>query len=115
LGPDTCLDMMYMPDAIKAAVDLMHADPGKLVHRNAFNVTSMNFTPEELAAEIREHIPEFTIDYDVDPVRQAIADSWPNSLDDSAARREWGWQPDYDLEAMTRDMLDNLRAKLKHS
>ncbi len=91
----------------------MSADAARLVHRNAFNVTAVNFTPEQLAAEIRKHIPEFAIAYEVDPVRQAIADSWPNSLDDSAARAEWDWQPEYDLEAMTRDMLENLRAKLR--
>ncbi len=113
LGPDTCLDMMYMPDAIKAAIDLMTADPGQLLHRNAFNVTAVNFTPEQLAAEIRKHIPEFTVEYNVDPVRQAIADSWPNSLDDGAAREQWGWQPEYDLESMTCDMLENLRKKLR--
>ncbi len=115
LGPDTCLDMMYMPDAIKAAIDLMEAEPARLVHRNAFNVTSFNFTPEQLAAEIRKHIPGFTIDYEVDPVRQAIADSWPNSLDDTAAREEWDWKPDFDLEAMTKDMLENLTRKLNPS
>jgi nucleoside-diphosphate-sugar epimerase len=113
LGPDTCLDMMYMPDAVKAAIDLMNADPARLVHRNAFNITAVNFTPEQLGAEIRKHIPEFTIEYEVDPVRQRIADSWPNSLDDSAAREEWDWQPEYDLPSMTRDMLENLRVKLK--
>ena len=112
LRGDTCLDMMYMPDAIKAAIDLMDADASRLVHRNAFNVTAANFTPDRLAAEIQKHIPEFTIKYDVDPVRQAIADSWPNSIDDSAAREEWGWAPAYDLEAMTRDMLENLRKKI---
>ena len=112
LGPDTCLDMMYMPDAIKAAIDLMNADPKRLQHRNAFNITAVNFTPEHLAAEIRKHIPEFTIEYRIDPVRQAIADSWPNSLDDSAAQEEWGWNPDYDLESMTRDMLKNLENKM---
>ncbi|HYO15484.1 MAG TPA: L-threonine 3-dehydrogenase [Thermoanaerobaculia bacterium] len=115
LGPDTRLDMMYMPDALKAAIGVMEADPSRLVHRNAFNVTAMNFTPEELAAEIRKHIPDFVLDYQIDPVRQAIADSWPNSLDDSAARSEWGWSPDYDLPAMVRDMLDNLRLKLKRA
>ena len=112
LRGDTCLDMMYMPDAIKAAIDLMDADASRLVHRNAFNVAAANFTPDRLAAEIQKHIPEFTIKYDVDPVRQAIADSWPNSIDDSAAREEWGWAPAYDLEAMTRDMLENLRKKI---
>ncbi|NIR42876.1 MAG: L-threonine 3-dehydrogenase [Gemmatimonadetes bacterium] len=112
LGADTRLDMMYMPDAIKAAIDLMEADPERLVHRNAFNVTAVNFTPEQLAAEIGKHIPEFTIAYDVDPVRQAIADSWPNSLDDSAAREEWGWDPKYDLATLVADMLENLERKL---
>jgi nucleoside-diphosphate-sugar epimerase len=111
LGPDTRLDMMYMPDAMKASIEVMEVDPSRLVHRNAFNVTAMNFTPEELAAEIRKHIPEFVIDYHVDPVRQAIADSWPNSLDDSAAREEWGWVPEFDLPAMVEDMLENLGRK----
>ncbi len=112
LSAGTRLDMMYMPDAVKAVLDLMAADPARLAHRNAFNVTGMNFTPEELAAEIRRHIPGFRIDYRVDPVRQKIADSWPQSLDDSAAREEWGWHPDFDLPAMVRDMLENLEAKL---
>lgn len=112
LEADTCLDMMYMPDAIKAAIDLMEADASRLQHRNAFNITATNFTPERLAAEIRRHIPEFAIKYDVDPVRQAIADSWPDSIDDSAAREEWDWEPGYDLETMTNDMLDNLRRKI---
>jgi nucleoside-diphosphate-sugar epimerase len=112
LAPDACLDMMYMPDAIKAAIDVMDADPERLRHRNAFNVTSFHFTPETLAAEIRKHIPDFTIEYEVDPVRQSIAESWPNAIDDSAAREEWDWQPEYDLEAMTLDMLANLRKKL---
>jgi len=113
LGPDTRLDMMYMPDAIRATVELMEADPAKLAHRNAFNVAAINFTPEELAAEIRKHLPDFEIDYDVDPVRQRIADSWPESLDDSAAREEWGWTPRYDLSSMVADMLEKLRERLK--
>ena len=113
LGKGTYLDMMYMPDAIKAAIDLMEADPAKLKHRNAFNVTAMSFDPEKIAASIKKVIPEFELEYDVDPVRQAIANSWPNSMDDSAAREEWGWKPDYDLEAMTKDMLDVLSKKLK--
>ncbi len=112
LKPDTRMDMMYMPDAIRASIDLMSADAGRLRHRNAFNITAANFTPQKLAAEIRKHIPEFTIDYQVDPIRQAIADSWPNSIDDSAARSEWGWKPEYDLEKLTQDMLSNLRKKL---
>ena len=112
LAPETRLDMMYMPDALKAAIDLMAADPERLVHRNAFNVTAVNFTPEQLAAEIRTHIPEFTIAYEVDPVRQAIADSWPNFLNDSAAREEWGWSPRYDLPTLVADMMENLERKL---
>ncbi len=113
LGKGTYLDMMYMPDAIKAAIDLMEADPAKLKHRNAFNVTAMSFDPEKIAASIKKIIPEFVLEYDVDPVRQAIANSWPNSMDDSAAREEWGWNPEYDLEAMTKDMLEVLSEKLK--
>lgn len=112
LKPDTRLDMMFMDDAVKATIDVMEADAGQLVHRNAFNVTAMNFTPEELAAEIRKHIPEFVLDYRIDPVRQAIADSWPRSLDDSAARKEWGWLPQFDLSAMVVEMLENLEKKL---
>ena len=113
LGPDTCLDMMYMPDATRAMIEVMEADASRLKHRNAFNVTAMCFTPEGLAAEIRKHIPAFAIDYEVDPVRQAIADTWPRSLDDSAARAEWGWSPAYDIETMTKAMLGKLRVKLK--
>lgn len=105
LGPKTSLDMMYMPDAVKAAIDLMEADPARLIHRNAFNVTAMHFDPETIAAEIRRHIPGFEIDYEIDPVRQAIAESWPNWMNDSSARKEWGWNPGYDLAAMTGDML----------
>jgi len=113
LAEGTYLDMMYMPDAINAAIDLMEADPGKLKHRNAFNVTAMSFAPEHIYAEIKKHIPEFEMIYNVDPVRQAIADSWPNSMDDSAARKEWGWNPGYDLSKMTEDMLIELKKKLK--
>ncbi|HXO20223.1 MAG TPA: L-threonine 3-dehydrogenase [Thermoanaerobaculia bacterium] len=112
LRADTCLDMMYMPDAMKAAIEVMAVAAAGLLHRNAFNVTAMNFTPERLAEEIRRHIPGFRMDYRIDPVRQAIADSWPNSIDDSAARSEWGWAPSYDLESMTRDMLEHLERKL---
>jgi nucleoside-diphosphate-sugar epimerase len=112
LKAGTFLDMMYMPDAIKGAVDLMEADPSKLKHRNAFNVTAMSFDPEMIAASIKEVIPEFTMDYKVDPVKQGIADSWPNSMDDSCAREEWGWSPEYDLKAMTNDMIEKLRVKL---
>ena len=109
LRADTALDMMYMPDAVRAMIELMEADGGRLVHRNAFNVTAMSVTPAQLAAEIGRHLPGFAIDHTIDPVRQAIADSWPRSMDDSAARAEWGWVPRYDLGAMTIDMLDQLR------
>ena len=112
LPAGTFLDMMYMPDAIKAGIDLMEADPARLKHRNAFNVTAMSFDPEIIAEAIRKHIPEFTIDYNVDPVKKAIAESWPNSMDDSAAREEWGWKHEYDLEAMTKDMLEVLSNKI---
>jgi nucleoside-diphosphate-sugar epimerase len=112
VGPETRLDMMYMPDALRAVVGVMEADPQRLVHRNSFNVTAMDVTPEELAEEIRRHIPDFAITYQVDPVRQAIADSWPDSIDDSAARAEWGWAPTFDLATMTADMIDKLRKKL---
>ena len=112
LKPDTQLDMMYMPDAIQASIDVMEADPVALEHRNAFNITAMQLTPERLATAIRKHIPDFVIEYAVDPMRQAIAESWPRRLDDSAAREEWGWAPRYDLDAMVIDMLENLRRKL---
>lgn len=112
LGPDTRLDMMYMPDAIRAAIELMEADPARLRHRNAFNVTAMQLTPAMLAEAIARRIPGFEIAYDIDPVRQAIADSWPRRIDDSAAREEWGWKPVYDLDAMTDDMLAQLAKKL---
>jgi nucleoside-diphosphate-sugar epimerase len=110
LEPGTQLDMMYMPDAIRAAIELMEADPARLVHRNAFNVTAMQLTPARLAEAIRRHIPAFELTVDVDPVRQAIADSWPRRMDDGAARAEWGWEAEYDLETMTADMLMHLRA-----
>ncbi|MGJ0515821.1 MAG: NAD-dependent epimerase/dehydratase family protein [Methylomicrobium sp.] len=113
LAADTQLDMMYMPDAIDAAIKLMNTDAGKLRHRNAFNVTAMSFTPAELADEIRKHIPDFTIGYSIDPVRQAIASSWPRHMNDSAARAEWDWQPRYDLAAMVRDMLEKIAVKLQ--
>ncbi|MEW6050889.1 MAG: L-threonine 3-dehydrogenase [Candidatus Zixiibacteriota bacterium] len=112
LRADTSLDMMYMPDALRAMIELMEADSSRLIHRNAFNVTAMHFTPSQIAAEIRRHIPEFTIEYEIDQVRQAIADSWPNSIDDSCARNEWGWKHEYELPAMTDDMLRVLRKRL---
>jgi len=113
LGPDTRLDMMYMPDAIRAMIQLMQADASGLEHRNAFNIAAVNVTPAELAAEIARHLPGFVIDYEVDPVRQAIADSWPRRVDDSAARTEWDWRPAFDLAAMTADMLDKLGRKVR--
>ena len=112
LAHGTFLDMMYMPDAIKAAVNLMEADPRYLVHRNSFNIASMSFDPEEVYDAIRKHIPTFKMRYEVDPVRQAIADSWPNKMDDVCARKEWGWAPSYNLETMTKDMIKHLKEKL---
>lgn len=108
----TYMDMMYMPDALKAAIELMEADPASLIHRNGFNVTAMSFEPEQIYAEIRKSMPDFKMIYEVDPLKQSIADSWPDSLDDSCARQEWGWQPKYDLQKMTVDMLDKLKARL---
>jgi nucleoside-diphosphate-sugar epimerase len=105
---DTVLPMMYMPDCIKATVDLMDADPARLKHRADFNLAAVSFSASELADEIKKHIPEFAVTYEPDPVKQAIADSWPQTIDDSAAREEWGWQPDYDLAAMSLDMLEKL-------
>lgn len=111
IGQGTYMDMMYMPDAINAIITLMEADPSKLKHRNAFNITAMSFEPEEIAAEIRKHIPEFELSYDVDPVRQGIANTWPDSIDATAAKEEWGFKAEYDLAKMTVDMLEKLRAK----
>jgi nucleoside-diphosphate-sugar epimerase len=113
LDADTQLDMMYMPDAVRASIEVMEADPSRLEHRNAFNVTAMQLTPASLAAAIREHMPDFEITYAVDPVRQAIAESWPDRIDDSAARTEWDWRPTYDLPAMVADMLAQLKVRLR--
>ena len=107
LKKDTALPMMYMPDCIKATIELMEADASKIRHRTSYNVAGMSFSAGELAAEIKKHIPEFECEYKPD-FRQKIADSWPISLDDSAARREWGWKPEYDLASMTRDMIEKL-------
>lgn len=112
IAPGTFMDMMYMPDALRAAILIMEADPTRLVHRNSFNIASMSFDPEIIAAKIRELVPGFRMVYDVDPLRQSIAESWPNSLDDSCARAEWDWRPQYDLDAMARDMVEKLRVKL---
>ena len=109
----TLMDMMYMPDGLHAAISLMEADPTRLVHRNGFNIASMSFDPEEIFNAIKRYKPDFEMEYDIDPLKQRIADSWPDSLDDSCARAEWDWKPQYDLDAMTVDMLKNLEAKLK--
>ncbi len=114
LKEDTVLPMMYMPDCIKATIDLMEADLSKLKHHADFNLAAMSFSPAELVAEITKHIPEFACEYEPD-FRQAIADSWPSTIDDSAAREEWGWEPSYDLAAMTADMLDKLGRRLSES
>jgi nucleoside-diphosphate-sugar epimerase len=111
LKKGTYLDMMYMPDAIRAAIELMETDPERLKHRNAFNLTAMSFAPEHIFAEIKKHIPTMEMDYDVDPVRQAIAETWPNKMDDSCAREQWGWKEEYDLARMTEDMLRVLGAR----
>ncbi|AGX04236.1 MULTISPECIES: L-threonine 3-dehydrogenase [Bacillaceae] len=105
----TYMDMMYMPDALDAIISLMEADAGRLKHRNSFNVAAMSFAPEEIAEAIRQHIPSFELSYEVDPVRQAIADSWPNSIDCTAAKDEWGFKAEYDLAKMTADMLEKLK------
>ena len=110
----TLMDMIYMPDALHASIMLMEADPAKLVHRNAFNLASMSFAPETIYASIKKHMPQFEMEYRVDPLKQHIADSWPDCMDDSCARQEWGWQPKYDLEAMTTDMLEKLRLKFNN-
>jgi len=112
LRADTRLPMMYMPDCLKATLDLMEADFSKLRHHADFNVAAMSFSASELAAEIKRHIPDFKITYEPD-FRQAIADSWPESIDDSAAREEWGWKPDYNLARMTADMLNVLQKRLQ--
>ncbi|RST77008.1 L-threonine 3-dehydrogenase [Siminovitchia acidinfaciens] len=104
----TCLDMMYMPDAINAVIQLMETDPEKLTFRNSYNITAMSVTPENIANEIKKHVPSFVVDYQVDPVRQSIADSWPDSLDDSAARQDWGFKAEFGLEDMTEDMLGKI-------
>ena len=111
IAAGTYMDMMYMPDALQGAVDLMLADPSRLKHRNAFNIASMSFAPERIAAKIRARIPSFRMRYEVDPVRQAIADSWPDRLDDTCAREEWGWKPRFGLDEMVDDMIAELRKR----
>jgi nucleoside-diphosphate-sugar epimerase len=107
---DTMLPMMYMPDCIAATIQIADADFSKLQHHCDFNLASMSFSAGELAASIKQYIPHFEVRYEPD-FRQAIADSWPNSIDDSAARQEWGWKPEWDLDSMTRDMLEHLQAR----
>lgn len=108
----TYMDMLYMPDALEATTQLMEADPSKLVHRNSFNITSMSFTPKELFAQIKKRIPEFTADYNIDPVKDRISASWPDCMDDSCARNEWGWAPKWGINEMVDDMIKACREKL---
>ena len=110
----TKMDMMYMPDALNAAISLMEADPQRLIHHNGFNIASMSFDPDTLYQAIRKYKPTFEMVYDVDPLKEQIAESWPDQMDDSCARNEWNWKPQYDLDAMTRDMLEKLSKKLLH-
>ena len=112
IAKGTYMDMMYMPDALNAAIMLMEADPTRLVHHNGFNIAAMSFEPEMIYHEIKKHKPDFEMVYDVDPLKEAIATSWPNRMDDSCARKEWDWKPQYDLSSMTVDMLDKLSKKL---
>ena len=110
----TKMDMMYMPDALNAAISLMEADPQRLIHHNGFNIASMSFDPDTPYQAIRKYKPTFEMVYDVDPLKEQIAESWPDQMDDSCARNEWDWKPQYDLDAMTRDMLEKLSKKLLH-
>ena len=111
IAADTFMDMMYMPDGLRAAIEIMEANPDKLIHRNSFNIASMSFDPEIIYNNIKKYMPDFHMEYKVDPLRQAIAESWPNSLDDTCAREEWGWKPEYDLDSMTQDMLAKLKVR----
>ncbi|MBQ6576764.1 MAG: NAD-dependent epimerase/dehydratase family protein [Bacteroidales bacterium] len=112
IAAGTFMDMMYMSDALRGAVEIMEADPAKLIHRNAFNIASMSFDPEIIYSAIKQRIPDFKMRYDIDPVRQAIAESWPDKMDDSCAREEWGWKPEVGFESMVDIMIDALRKKL---
>lgn len=112
LSEDTYLPMMYMPDAIRATLELMEAPSEKISIRTSYNISGMSFSPKEIAASIQQQIPDFTIDYKED-YRQAIANSWPQSIDDSFAAKDWGWKPEFDLDKMTEDMLENLKIELK--
>jgi nucleoside-diphosphate-sugar epimerase len=111
LKEDTYLPMMYMPDAIRATIELMQAPAENITVRTSYNLSSMSFSPKEIGAEIKKHIPSFEMNYQPD-YRQAIADSWPQSIDDSVARKDWGWKHEYDLARMTEDMLKNLKAEI---
>ncbi|MDY0404458.1 NAD-dependent epimerase/dehydratase family protein [Virgibacillus sp. 179-BFC.A HS] len=111
IAEHTYMDMMYMPDALHAIVTLMEADPAKLKHRNAFNIAAISAAPKDFANAIRKYLPDFVLDYQVDPMRQKIAESWPNRIDASAAKEEWGFRAAYDLDAMTRDMLEKIAEK----
>jgi nucleoside-diphosphate-sugar epimerase len=111
---DTYMDMLYMPDALEAMTQLMEADPDKLVHRNSFNVTSMSFTPEQLFTEIKKRVPSFTWNYEIDPVKAQISASWPDCLDDSCAREEWGWNPKWGMDAVIDDMLAACKKKVEN-
>ena len=107
----TFMDMMYMPDALRAAIEIMEADPSKLIHRNSFNIASMSFDPEMIFEAIKKVVPDFEMEYKEDALRQRIAESWPDSLDDTCARKEWNWKPEYNLESMTNDMLTRLKER----
>lgn len=111
IAQNTYMDMMYMPDALRAAIEIMEANPDKLIHRNSFNIASMSFEPDTIYRKIKEYVPSFEMEYQVDPLRQAIAESWPNLLDDTCAREEWGWKPQYNLDEMTKDMLEKLKLR----
>lgn len=112
IAEGTYMDMMYMPDALNACVQLMEADPTRLVHRNGFNIASMSFEPNQIYQAIKKIYPDFEMEYQVDALKQSIASSWPNSLDDSCARAEWDWKSAYTLDSMTADMIERLKAKL---
>jgi nucleoside-diphosphate-sugar epimerase len=112
LKEDTYLPMMYMPDAIRATIELMEAPAEKISIRTSYNISGVSFSPKEIAAEIKKHLPDFTISYEPD-YRQAIAQSWPQSIDDSVARNDWGWKPKYDLDSLVNEMIDNLEKEIQ--
>ncbi|CDQ38213.1 NAD-dependent epimerase/dehydratase family protein [Virgibacillus salexigens] len=111
IASGTYMDMMYMPDALNAIIQLMEADPNRLKHRNAFNISAISAAPEDFAKAIQKHIPEFKLDFQVDPFKQKIADSWPNSIDSSAAAEEWDFKATYDIDKMTAEMLEKVSHK----